>query len=189
MKYLNILFVALLMATSSFADRESGADDNVKLFAVASLANPNATIYEGDSVLVNLTIYSNYSFRKVESLDKALPKIKGTDVRAYNTERRLTQDIVSYQGQRYYAVVAEQFVVAFHNDGTFSFPARKYDIDLVQYMRRRSPFDDFFDFGESYGERQKSIQKKCSSPVLKLNVTKRPPKTMRDLEQKGAVLM
>ena len=186
---IGIVWIAGLLACVSAKAKNS--DDNVKLFAVATLSDPDKNYVEGDSVLVTVIIYSNYTFAQVENTDNALPKIKGTNVRAYNPDRRLVQNIANYKGQRYYSVVTEQFVVKLNETGTVEFPSRKFNVSLYMQLRDRefSPFDDFFGFGSPYRGQSKKIQKKCTSEPLKIKVSKRPPKTMHDIQQNGTILM
>lgn len=190
-KIVSFLIMTALAVNITFAAEDKTNDDGVKLFAVATVPDFEADHIEGDSVLVTLTLYSNCSFNKIENLDKALPKMKDARVRAYAPERRLTQNITTYNGKRYYSVVAEQFVVAFHEVGNVVFPVRRYNVELAVGVRNRnySPFDDFFGFDSPFMERQRIIQKKCASENLKMKVVKRPPKTMHDIERGGAVLM
>lgn len=190
-KIVSFLIMTALAVNITFAAEDKTNDDGVKLFAVATVPDLEADHIEGDSVLVTLTLYSSCSFNKIENLDKALPKMKDARVRAYAPERRLTQNIATYNGKRYYSVVAEQFVVAFHEVGNVVFPVRRYNVELAVGVRNRSysPFDDFFGFDSPFMERQRIIQKKCASENLKMKVVKRPPKTMHDIERGGAVLM
>lgn len=190
-KIVSFLIMTALAVNITFAAEDKTNDDGVKFFAVATVPDLEADHIEGDSVLVTLTLYSNCSFNKIENLDKALPKMKAARVRAYAPERRLTQNIATYNGKRYYSVVAEQFVVAFHEVGNVVFPVRRYNVELAVGVRNRnySPFDDFFGFDSPFMERQRIIQKKCASENLKMKVVKRPPKTMHDIERGGAVLM
>ena len=190
-RFLSTGVVWLVSLLACFATNEKSASDDVKLFAVATLSDPDNDYVEGDSALVTLTIYSNCTFAQVENTDNALPKMRGTDVRAYNPDRRLVQNISNYKGQRYYSVVTEQFVVKFNNVGTVEFPSRKFNVTLYMQSRNRnfSPFDDFFGFGSPYRGQSKKIQKKCTSESLKIKVSKRPPKTMHDIQQNGTILM
>ncbi len=189
---LNFLIIAmLLLATPAFGTDNNADDDDVKLFAVATVSNSGKDLIEGDSVLVTLTLYSNLSLTKVENLDKNVPEIKDASVRAYGANRRLTQQISAYEGKRYYSVVAEQFVVASRSDGTLVFPQRRYNVGLEEVVRNRrySPFDDFFGFDSPFDRQGKTYSKKCTSESLKIKVVKRPPKTMHELQRGGAVLM
>lgn len=187
----NFLTAMVLVSFPVFAAGDNTDDDGIKLFAVATLSDTGKELMEGDSVLVTLTLYSNSTFSRIENLDKDVPELKDTDVRPYGSNRRLTQKVSTYGGKRYYSVVAEQFVVTFRGVGSLVFPPRKYNVDLDGTVRSRyrSPFDDFFGFDSPFAENRKTVRKKCSSESLKMKVTKRPPKTMHDIERGGAVLM
>ena len=192
MKYLLILLTALLAITPAFADDTKDKDDGIELFAVASLSTGDKDVYLGDSVIVTLTVYSNVQFSQIKNKTDKLPNIKNSTVHFFNPNRRLSQGTAVYNNKRYYAVAAQQFAVTPDELGTLTFPAQKYNVELAVQVRSRNydPFEDFFSFGSPFGgTRTQKVEKTCASEPIKIKVSKRPPKTIRDLQQSGAVVM
>ena len=173
------------------SDKKKDGDTDITLFAVASLPQGQSEVYLGDSVVVNITVYSNTNFEQITPHTDKQPSVKRATTRRYHAGRRLSQDVAAYKGKRYYAVVAEQYVVTPSELGELTFPARDYDVVLsVQLRSQRSnpfdPFGSFFPFGRT---ESRQIKKDCSSSPLKIKVAKRPRKTIQELQQSGATVM
>lgn len=173
------------------ADDEETTDDGIQIFAVATASTGDKDVFLGDSTIVTVTLYSNVSFAQIKNKSDKVPSVKNAEVNPFNKNRRMTQGTAIYKGHRYYAVAAEQFAVTPDETGTVTFPSQKYDVVLEVQTRQRGydPFEDFFSFGSPFGSRTEKIKKSCTSEPLKIKVTKRPPKTIKDLQQSGATVM
>lgn len=177
------LFVLFLIVASLCATPP--ADDDITLFAVATTSLRGDSVILGDSILVTVTLYSNYNFLSAKPQKDKAPQLKHATTHRYRAGRRLSQSVATYKGRRYYAVDVEQFFIAPDRLGTLTFPALSYKVSLTR--RRGSsffdPFDSFFDFP---GRAQPSVERECASAPLKILVVKRPPKTIDDLRRSGA---
>lgn len=178
-----ILFVSIAPLCAS-----TPADDDLALFAVASTNMRGDSVIIGDSILVTLTLYSNYDFLSAKSQKGRTPQIKSAATHRYRAGRRLSQSMASYKGRRYYAVEVEQFFVVPSKLGTITFPALEYVAELTK--RRSSPFFDpfapFDPFSDFRRRSTPSLKRECKSEELKIRVVKRPPKTIDDLRRSGA---
>jgi len=190
-KILTLITLCLLAVAPIMADDEDKKDDGVELYAVATLSSGDKDVYLGDSVIVTLTLYSNVQFAQIENKSDKAPTIKNSTVHYYNKNRRLSQGTGVYKDKRYYAVVAQQFAVTPDELGNYTFPAQKFNVQLNVQVRGRGydPFEDFFSFGSPFGGRTEKIQKTCASEPIKFKAVKRPPKTIKDLQQSGTVVM
>lgn len=161
------------------------ANDDLALFAVASTNLRGDSVILGDSILVTVTLYSNYNFLSAKAQKGKTPQVKHAAVHRYRAGRRLSQSVAAYKGRRYYAVEVEQFFLTPDRLGDISFPALEYMVELTQ--RRSSPFFDPFDpFSDFRRRSAPSVKRECKSTELKIRVVKRPPKTIDDLRRSGA---
>lgn len=183
MTFRSLAFLFLLSIFSSFCAAAS-QDDGPVLLAVASTNLRGDSVIEGDSILVTVTLYSNFNFLSAKAKKDHTPTLKNALTHRYRPGRRLSQSIATYNGRRYYAVDVEQFFVTPSKLGTISFPSLDYQVELTQ--RRSSSFFDPFDPFFSYQRRQqRPIKQECKSDPLKIRVVKRPPKTIEDLRRSG----
>lgn len=159
----------------------AAANDNLALFAVASTNLRGDSVILGDSILVTVTLYSNYNFLSAKAQKGKTPQVKHAAVHRYRAGRRLSQSVAAYKGRRYYAVEVEQFFLTPDRIGDITFPALEYMVELTQ--RRSSPFfDPFSDFRRRQAP---SVKRECKSTELKIRVVKRPPMTIDDLRRSG----
>ena len=193
MKNIVCSIVCLLMsAVAAFAAADNKDANKVTVFAEATLYGGDRDVYEGDSVVVQIALYSDHSFVRVESADKGKIEIKNAGVRSIGTGGRLTQQVVTRKGNRYFGVVVDQFVVRPDKTGQYTFPVRKYLAEMALQSRSRyfDPFEDFFGVDSPFRKHgDDTVKKECSSAILKINVVKRPPKTVEQLRQSGVEVM
>lgn len=183
------IYIAILLSVAQAASSDKKVADGITLFAVASLPQGEDQVFLGDSVVVTLTLYSNVNFENIKNKSTKQPSVKHATVHRYRPGRRLSQDVAVYQGKRYYAVAAEQYVLTPSDLGELTFPAQQYDVVLGVQIRSNDPFDpfgSFFPFGRSQTQQ---VKNSCSSAPLKIKVTKRPRKTILELQQSGAMVM
>lgn len=180
----------LFVWAEAFSVSKDDKKQEATLFCIASLSNGDKPIFDGDSVLVSLTLYSTAQFVKVSSRDKDLPKVKNATVAKVSRNRQLTQSIAVYEEKQYYAVVAEQYWVKVEKVDNFEFPVRKFDVELKikERTREHSSFEEFFGFDSPFNVRYRKVEEKCESDELKFKSVKRPPKTIKDLQQKGTLV-
>lgn len=189
---ISLLFFFLCSLTLTVNGQSSilNKDDDITLFAVASLPQGVDEVYLDDSVIVTVTLYANVNFAKIDNKSNKLPSVKKSVVHRYRAGRQLTQDIAAYKGKRYYAVRAEQYAVTPSALGEITFPAQQYKVVLsVQERTQSNPFDPFSDFWGFGRTQTRQVQKECTSEPLKIKVSKRPRKTIEELRKSGATVM
>lgn len=184
--FIYIVLLLTVAQAASLTDKKSNSSDGITLFAVASLPQGMDEVYLGDSVIVTVTLYSNVNFEKINNKSTKLPSVKHTTVHRYRPGRRLSQDVAVYKGKRYYAVDAEQYALTPSKLGELTFPAQQYDVVLAVQVRSNDPFGSFFPFGRT---QTRQVRKTCSSEPFRINVVKRPRKTILELQQSGATVM
>lgn len=175
-----------------WADDESTKADAQELFAVASLSTGEKDVYLGDSVIVTVTLYAVNSFSSIKNKSDKVPSIKRSTVHRYNAGRQLRQGVANYNRRQYYAVAAEQFAITPSETGEYTFPAQKYDVELLIEKKKQyyDPFEDFFSFGSPFRQRAtEKVKKTCASEPIKIKVSKRPPKTIDELRRSGTMVM
>ncbi|MBR3733852.1 MAG: BatD family protein, partial [Bacteroidaceae bacterium] len=124
------IYIAFLLSVAQAASPDKKVADGITLFAVASLPQGEDQVFLGDSVVVTLTLYSNVNFENIKNKSTKQPSVKHATVHRYRPGRRLSQDVAVYQGKRYYAVAAEQYVLTPSDLGELTFPAQQYDVVL-----------------------------------------------------------
>ncbi len=174
-KYLLLLF-ALLLSVSAAARDKSGVEFFVRVV-------PNADeVIKGDSTLVSFVFYSTAPVSSATMKPEVL-KVKNARVRRLHTGRGYGSSRARENGKIYYTQVGAQFVVATEQLGTLTVPECEFEATFRFRKSSGDPFEEFFGFGGQTVE----IKEKAKSEQLKIEVVRRPQRTMREMMREGVM--
>lgn len=179
-----ILFVilAILFLLPAVALASGGDDTDVRLFARYEPARE--TLTEGDSLQVNVVLYSNCPFQRAECTTKNI-KIKGGHSRLLPRRGDRQQQRVRLAEGIFYAILWDTYVVGNDRTGSIKFPALQFDCEVeVTDEVYNEPFDPFGFFSRPRHKTHK-VKTQCKCPAFELPVTERPKRSTLEVISSG----
>lgn len=172
------MFVLFSPACFAAAD-----DDDVVIFARYEPAQDS--VIEGDSIQVNVVLYSNYAFLSAECTTKSI-KIKGGESRLLTRRGNRQQQRVRFAEGIYYAILWDTYIVGSQKPGEIKFPQLQFDCE-VEVLEPEVYVDPYDPFGFFSPPRHKSHKAKarCKCPAFELPVTTRPKRSTREVISSG----
>lgn len=180
MRQILTLLFALLLAAPSWAADKDGAD------VFARYECQRQSIIVGDSILVNVVIYSNAPFRKAECNTKN-PKIKGGTLRLLPRRGERQQQRVRLSQGVYYAIVWDSYMVSSTKVEEVKFPELQftYEVEVAYGEEYYDPFDPFgFFHAPRRQTRPESGKVKC--PAFNLPIIEKPKRSTQDAISSGS---
>lgn len=178
MRYLIILLLSFISIESLAKSK-----DEIIFFAQYECSKPSVTV--GDSVIVNLVLYSSHPFQDVRCTSKSC-KIKGGHSRRVSARGQRQQQQVRHEDGVYYAVVWDRFVVGSEAIGNINLPAQKFEGKFIVFDSdyEYEPLDPFGFFSRPT---RKSHQAgaTCKSKKFKLPVIARPKRSTQEVLSTG----
>lgn len=181
LRILYILLTALFLAP--FAGYAAEEDEGVVLFARYEPARE--TVTAGDSLSVNLVLYSNCAFQRAECSTKNI-KIKGGRWRVQARRGDRQQQRVRLSDGVYYAILWDTYIVGSDKAGEIKFPQLQFDC-VVEVLEKEVYVDPFDPFGFFSSPRHKSHKAKASGkcPAFELPVVDRPKRSTQEIISSG----
>lgn len=178
MRYLLILMFSLLSVASSAKTK-----DDITFFAQYECSKPSVTA--GDSIVVNIVLYSSHPFQDVKCTSKSF-RIKGGHSRRITTRGQRQQQQVRHEGAIYYAVVWDRYVVSGDAVGNISFPELKFEGKFIVYDSEYEyePLDPFGFFSRPT-RKSHEASASCKSGKFRLPVTSRPKRSTQEVLSSG----
>lgn len=178
-RILSLLFLVSLLPFSGMA--KDGA-----VFFARCECNRNQII-AGDSIFVDVVLYSNLPFRDAECLTKQ-PKIKGGTARALPMNRQRQQQKVRLESGIFYAIVWQRYVVGSDTPCNIQFPQMQFSAELLEYEEPQyDPFDPF-GFFQRPQRKARTIKSQCKSDAYSLPVVARPKRSTQEVLSSGATV-
>ena len=163
------------------------AKDNGTTFFAEAMPQHEKGFTEGDSMLVTVWLYSQHPFGDIRC-EQSKFKINGATVRTiYTAQGRGRQQRTRKDGRIYYCAAAVQYMVSAPRPGTLTFPSLQFSATL--YLEQEQDIDPFDPFGFFRQPTYKKQQKTCTSPALKIQVTKPPLKSTEELIRSGKTVI
>lgn len=178
--YFLIISVFMMFSPACFAAEE---DDDVVIFARYEPAQES--VIEGDSIQVNVVLYSNCAFLSAECTTKNI-KIKGGNSRLVQRRGNRQQQRVRLADGIYYAILWDTYVVGSNKPGEIKFPQLQFEGE-VEVLEPEVYVDPLDPFGFFSAPRHKSHKAKarCKCPAFELPVTTRPKRSTREVISSG----
>lgn len=180
MRQILTLLFAVFFAVPSWATGKGEAD----VFARYECQRENIVV--GDSVLVNVVIYSSAPFRKAECTTKN-PKIKGGTWRLLPRRGDRQQQRVRLSQGVYYAIVWDSYMVSSAKIEEVKFPDLQfnYEVEVAYGEEYYDPFDPFgFFHAPRRQTRPESGKVKC--PAFSLPIIEKPKRSTQDAISSGS---
>lgn len=179
LSYLIAILAFIIGIPSLAADK-----DAVDVFARYECQRDNVII--GDSVLVNVVLYSAAPFRKAECTTKNI-KTKGGIVRQLPRRGDRQQQRVRLSQGVYYAIVWESYMVASNKVEDVKFPALQFSYE-VEVSYGEEYYDPFDPFGFFHAPRRQTRPEngRCQCPTFTLPVTEKPKRSTQEAISSGS---
>lgn len=176
---ITLLTALLLSPLAGYAAK----GDDVVLFARYEPSRD--TLTEGDSIVVNLVLYSNCAFQRAECSAESV-KVKGGHLRQLPRRGERKQQRVRLSEGVYYSILWESYVVGSEKVGDVKFPQLQFDCE-VEVMESEVYADPFDPFGFFSRPRHKSHKAKasCKCPAFELPVVARPKRSTQEIISSG----
>lgn len=174
-----ILLLLSFVCLSSYAKTK----EKITFFAQYECSKPSVTV--GDSVVVNLVLYSSHAFQDVSCKSKKY-KINGGHSRRITARGQRQQQQVRRDDGIYYAIIWDRFVVGSDAEANICFPALKFEGKFIVYDSdyEYEPVDPFGFFSRPT-RKSHNEDAYCKSTKFKLPVVKRPKRSTREVLSSG----
>lgn len=187
LSYLLLFFIVSAVATAvpdcHAEAKHTEEAEEVRFFASYEASREKFIV--GDSLLVNVVVYSSAAFQNVELLSRS-PKAKGGTMRLL-PGRGLQQQRVRTADGLYYAIVLQRYIVSSQDVGTLTLPEMKFSGEFVIYdepEEQFSPFDPFGFFRQTPRKSHK-VKQKCKAESMKLQVVPKPKRSTQEVISSG----
>ena len=182
-RYFLTLFFGILciLSAESRTLAASGSKEAV-LFARYECKHNELTV--GDSMVVNVVLFSDIPFQQAEATSKSF-KVKGGQARKL-PEKRLSQKRVRMEEGVFYALVLCSYVVSSEVVGEVVLPPQEFSATLVVYEQDHT--DDFFspfDFFVPKQRKYHTTTQKCKAEPLKIKVKEKPKRSTQEAIRSG----
>lgn len=178
------------MLLSFIAPTCKAADNgDADFFARYECQRENVTV--GDSVVVQLVVYSRHPFHQARCLTQK-PKIKGGKARELKLQGERQQQKVRLSDGVYYAILWSRYMAGSDDVCTIRFPEISFEAELVVYDQDSAPsYNPFDPFGFFSQPERKSrvVRSKCKSEEFTLPVQQRPKRSTQDVIKSGAKVL
>lgn len=158
------------------------ANDGVEVFARYECQRDE--IIQGDSIVVNVVLYSTFPFHSAECTTKK-PKIKGGHSRLLPRRGERQQQQVRMGRGVYYAILWDSYVVGSAKVESIKFPELQFNIQLQEYETYQDPFDPFGFFSRPQ-RKGRILEGKCKCPAFLLPVIERPKRSTQEAISSGS---
>lgn len=186
MKQMNIrlIILSLLAMLATTLPVHAADKDDIDFFARCESARTSITA--GDSILVNVVLYSNHPFQQAECTTKNV-KIKGGNVRSVPRRGDRQQQKVRLERGIYYAIVWQQYVVGSDKVEEIRFPEIHFDGTFVVYDSEEmySPFDPF-GFFSTPKRKSHNVSSRCKTEPFSIQIEARPKRSTQEVISSGA---
>lgn len=175
---------AIRVGNEAATDAFSSTDEAVDAFARWECSRENIIV--GDSVQVNIVLYSSCPFKRAECSSKSL-KIKGGHSRLVKRRGDRQQQRVRTTNGVYYAIVWDSYVVGSDKVEEVKFPDVPFNIE-VEVPYGEEYYDPFDPFGFFHGPRRRTQAQslKVKSPSFALPVIAKPKRSTQDAISSGS---
>lgn len=179
MRHLLILLLTIVISTPVWA----GGKDEADVFARYECQRDD--VIAGDSIVINIVLYSSHPFQKAECTTKNI-KIKGCTPRLVARRGNRQQQRVRLSQGIYYAIVWDSYVVGHAQPTEIKFPEVQFDcqVEIVE-SEGYDPFDPFGFFGRPQ-RKSREVQQKCKAPAFVLPVIERPKRSTQEAISSGS---
>lgn len=178
MRYLIVMLLSVLALSASAKTKEK-----ITFFAQYECSKPNVTA--GDSIVVNVVLYSSHPFEDVKCTTKSV-KIKGGHSRRVVARGQRQQQQVRHEDGIYYAVVWDRYVVGSEKVETITFPPLKFSGQFIVYDSEYEyePLDPFGFFSRPT-RKSHQAEASCKTSKFKLPVVARPKRSTQEVISSG----
>lgn len=177
----------LCIANFGFANdaygKKTGKEERIHFFACYEPAYEE--IVAGDSMLVNVVLYSSAPFHHVHQPKKPLTLKSGT-------MRLLPQRVINQQRVRleqgvYYAIVLQRYMVSAESAGTLTLPGTKLQGDFIVYtpLFAESLPQSPYGFFHQTPYKSSIVSRKCRLESKRIKVRERPKRSTQDVIRSG----
>lgn len=159
------------------------AEGTPDVFARYECAREN--IHVGDSVVVNLVLYSSLPFKEAKCTSKS-KKIKGGESRLVERQGKRQQQRVRTAFGIYYAILWDSYVVGSERVEDIKFPELQFSCEVEVYEQEQSysPFDPFGLFGRP--QVKSHVEScRCIAPSYVLPIVERPKRSTHEALSSG----
>lgn len=176
MRHILILFFSILFILPVTAN------DGVEVFARYECQREE--LVQGDSIVVNVVLYSTLPFHSAECTTKK-PKTKGGHTRLLPRRGERQQQQVRMGRGIYYAILWDSYVVGSAKIESIKFPELQFNIQLQEYETYQDPFDPFGFFSRPQ-RKGRILEGKCKCPVFLLPIIERPKRSTQEAISSGS---
>lgn len=181
---IRVFIFTLFTCLISFLPLNAADKDNIDFFVRCESAKTSITA--GDSILVNVVLYSSHPFQKADCTTKNI-KIKGGHSRLVPRRGDRQQQKVRLEGGIYYAIVWQQYMVGSDKVEEIRIPEMHFDATFVVYDSEEmySPFDPF-GFFSAPRRKSHTATSRCKSDPYTISVEARPKRSTQEVISSGA---
>lgn len=177
------LLITLLAVLTCLACRAAD-EDEVDVFAQYECKGDN--VVQGDSIVVNVVIYSSQPFQRAACTTKNA-KIKGGHSRLMERNFERQQQRVRLNRGVYYAILWDSYVVGSSAVENIKFPELQFDLELEvsdgeAYI---DPFDPFGFFGRPK-RRSHVVKRRVKTSPFTLPVIEKPKRSTQEAIKSGS---
>lgn len=181
MRQLLYILFSLLLYSPLYASEKG---EELDVFVRYECQRENIVV--GDSILVNVVLYSSAPFRKAECTTKNV-KIKGGETRLMPRRGDRQQQRVHLSQGLYYAIVWDSYIVSSNKVEELKFPELQFNYE-VEVSFGEEYYDPFDPFGFFHAPRRQTRPENghCKCPAYSLHVIEKPKRSTQDAIRSGS---